>query len=53
MILPLVADRQPCYILYRLDSANAAGDEWSFIAFVPDGSSVCSLVNFARARALR
>ncbi|KAM4670746.1 twinfilin-1 isoform 2-T2 [Amazona ochrocephala] len=37
-VLPLLEDKQPCYILYRLDSRNAQGYEWIFIAWSPDHS---------------
>uniref|UniRef100_A0A7M4FWP0 Twinfilin-1 n=1 Tax=Crocodylus porosus TaxID=8502 RepID=A0A7M4FWP0_CROPO len=37
-VLPLLEDKQPCYILYRLDSQNAQGYEWIFIAWSPDHS---------------
>lgn len=39
-VLPLLEDKQPCYILYRLDSQNAQGYEWVFIAWSPDHSPV-------------
>lgn len=39
-VLPLLEDKQPCYILYRLDSQNAQGYEWMFIAWSPDHSPV-------------
>ncbi|KAF5928600.1 hypothetical protein HPG69_015207 [Diceros bicornis minor] len=37
-VLPLLEDKQPCYILFRLDSQNAQGYEWIFIAWSPDHS---------------
>uniref|UniRef100_A0A8C0ILU0 Twinfilin-1 n=1 Tax=Chelonoidis abingdonii TaxID=106734 RepID=A0A8C0ILU0_CHEAB len=37
-VLPLLEDKQPCYLLYRLDSQNAQGYEWIFIAWSPDHS---------------
>lgn len=45
-VLPLLEDKQPCYILFRLDSQNAQGYEWVFIAWSPDHSHVsnCRLV---------
>ncbi|KAJ6656244.1 hypothetical protein lerEdw1_003972, partial [Lerista edwardsae] len=39
-VLPLLEDKQPCYVLYRLDSQNAQGYEWIFIAWSPDHSPV-------------
>ncbi|KAI5158819.1 Twinfilin-1 [Manis pentadactyla] len=37
-VLPLLEDEQPCYVLFRLDSQNAQGYEWIFIAWSPDHS---------------
>lgn len=39
-LLPLLTPQEPCYILYRLDSRNAQGYEWIFIAWSPDQSPV-------------
>ena len=33
-VLPLLEDKQPCYVLFRLDSQNAQGYEWIFIAWI-------------------
>ncbi|XP_039196652.1 twinfilin-1 isoform X2 [Crotalus tigris] len=43
-ILPLLEERQSCYLLYRLDSHNAQGYEWIFIAWSPDHSPVCNRI---------
>jgi len=40
-LLPLLTPQEPCYILYRLDSQNAQGYEWIFVAWSPDQSPVC------------
>lgn len=40
LLLPLLEDEEPCYILYRLDSQNALGYEWIFISWSPDQSPV-------------
>lgn len=40
LLLPLLEDQEPCYILYRLDSQNALGYEWIFISWSPDQSPV-------------
>uniref|UniRef100_A0A8C2YQW8 Twinfilin-1 n=1 Tax=Chinchilla lanigera TaxID=34839 RepID=A0A8C2YQW8_CHILA len=37
-ILPLLEDKQPFYLLFRLDSQNAHGYQWIFIASSPDHS---------------
>ncbi|XP_044133006.1 twinfilin-1 [Bufo gargarizans] len=50
-ILPLLEDKQPCYILYRLDSQNAQGYEWLFIAWSPDYSHVRQKMLYAATRA--
>ncbi|XP_053572711.1 twinfilin-1 [Bombina bombina] len=50
-ILPLLEDKQPCYILYRLDSQNAQGCEWIFIAWSPDYSHVRQKMLYAATRA--
>lgn len=42
LVLPLLEDEVPCYILYRLDSSNNQGHEWIFMAYTPDKSSVRS-----------
>ncbi|XP_075456233.1 twinfilin-1 [Ascaphus truei] len=50
-ILPLLDDKHPCYILYRLDSQNAQGYEWVFIAWSPDYSHVRQKMLYAATRA--
>lgn len=39
-LLPLLTPEEPCYILYRLDSKNAQGYEWIFLAWSPEQSPV-------------
>ncbi len=43
LVLPLLEDDVPCYILYRLDSTNNQGYEWIFLAWSPDHSIVRKL----------
>ncbi|XP_042360036.1 uncharacterized protein LOC121955996 [Plectropomus leopardus] len=50
-LLPLLTPQQPCYILYRLDSQNAQGYEWIFIAWSPDQSPVRQKMVYAATRA--
>ncbi|XP_044279039.1 twinfilin-1 [Varanus komodoensis] len=50
-VLPLLEDKQPCYILYRLDSQNAQGYEWILIAWSPDHSPVRQKMLYAATRA--
>ena len=40
LVLPLLEDDMPCYILYRLDSTNNQGYEWIFLAWSPDHAPV-------------
>ncbi|XP_067361342.1 twinfilin-1-like isoform X3 [Channa argus] len=50
-LLPLLIAQEPCYILYRLDSQNAQGYEWVFIAWSPDQSPVRQKMMYAATRA--
>eukprot|EP00069_Balaena_mysticetus_P009960 bmy_20418T0 len=50
-VLPLLEDKQPCYVLLRLDSQNAQGYEWIFIAWSPDHSHVRQKMLYAATRA--
>uniref|UniRef100_A0A672JLW2 Twinfilin-1 n=1 Tax=Salarias fasciatus TaxID=181472 RepID=A0A672JLW2_SALFA len=51
MVLPLLDDDVPCYILYRLDSTNNQGFEWIFLAWSPDHSSTRHKMLYAATRA--
>ncbi|XP_014385206.1 PREDICTED: twinfilin-2 [Myotis brandtii] len=48
---PLLDAQQPCYLLYRLDSKNAQGFEWLFLAWSPDNSPVRLKMLYAATRA--
>ncbi|KAG9336057.1 hypothetical protein JZ751_003323 [Albula glossodonta] len=50
-LLPLLDAKEPCYILYRLDSQNAQGYEWIFISWSPDQSPVRQKMLYAATRA--
>uniref|UniRef100_A0A8C6UN88 WD repeat domain 82 n=1 Tax=Neogobius melanostomus TaxID=47308 RepID=A0A8C6UN88_9GOBI len=50
-LLPLLMPLEPCYMLYRLDSKNAQGYEWIFIAWSPDQSPVRQKMMYAATRA--
>uniref|UniRef100_A0A8C4RES9 Twinfilin-1 n=1 Tax=Erpetoichthys calabaricus TaxID=27687 RepID=A0A8C4RES9_ERPCA len=50
-VLPLLEDSQPSYLLYRLDTQNAQGYEWIFIAWSPDNSPVRQKMLYAATRA--
>ncbi|XP_032894173.1 twinfilin-1-like [Amblyraja radiata] len=49
-ILPLLEERQPAYILYRLDTMNVQGFQWLFIAWSPDLSPVRQKMLYAATR---
>uniref|UniRef100_A0A452S4E6 Twinfilin actin binding protein 2 n=1 Tax=Ursus americanus TaxID=9643 RepID=A0A452S4E6_URSAM len=50
-VLPLLDAQEPCYLLYRLDSQNAQGFEWLFLAWSPDNSPVRLKMLYAATRA--
>ncbi|XP_065133450.1 twinfilin-1a [Paramisgurnus dabryanus] len=51
LLLPVLDDDLPCFILYRLDSTNSLGHEWLFIAWSPDHSPVRHKMLYAATRA--
>ncbi|XP_059190357.1 twinfilin-1-like [Centropristis striata] len=51
LLLPLLEDELPCYILYRLDSTNNQGHEWVFLSWSPDRSNVRHKMLYAATRA--
>ncbi|MBN3298385.1 TWF1 protein, partial [Amia calva] len=51
IVLPQLEDDLPSYILYRLDSQNAQGYEWIFLAWSPDRSPVRQKMLYAATRA--
>ncbi|XP_067940589.1 twinfilin-2-like [Watersipora subatra] len=51
MVLPALEEKQPCYILYRLDSMNELGYEWIFLAYSPDFAPVREKMLYAATRA--
>ncbi|CAJ1056273.1 twinfilin-1-like isoform X1 [Xyrichtys novacula] len=51
LVLPLLEDDVPCYVLYRLDSTNNQGYEWIFLAWSPDNASVRNKMLYAATRA--
>lgn len=50
LVLPQLEEKQPCYIMYRLDSKNNQGFEWIFIAWSPDFSPVREKMLYAATR---
>ncbi|XP_024912270.1 twinfilin-1a [Cynoglossus semilaevis] len=51
LVLPLIDEKVPCYILYRLDSTNNQGYEWIFLAWSPDIAVVRDKMLYAATRA--
>lgn len=51
LILSCLEDKQPCYLLYRLDNRNDMGYEWIFISYSPDFSPVRQKMLYAATRA--
>nr|XP_055047612.1 twinfilin-1a [Misgurnus anguillicaudatus] len=51
LLLPVLDEDLPCFILYRLDSTNSLGHEWLFIAWSPDHSPVRHKMLYAATRA--
>lgn len=50
-ILPLLDDKDPCYLFYRLDSQNNQGYEWLFISYSPDFAKPQRKMLFAGTKA--
>ncbi|CAM1314059.1 TWF1 (predicted) [Pycnogonum litorale] len=51
MLLPCVEERQPCYLLYRLDSKHEGSYRWLFISWSPDFSPVREKMLYASTKA--
>ncbi|KAG8232869.1 hypothetical protein J437_LFUL012485, partial [Ladona fulva] len=52
VVLPLVEDDQPCYILYRFDTKSSTGSyDWALISWSPDDSSVRQKMLYASTKA--
>lgn len=50
LVIPQLEEKQPCYIMYRMDSKNNQGYEWLFIAWSPDFSPVREKMLYAATR---
>ncbi|XP_048865134.1 twinfilin-1-like [Brienomyrus brachyistius] len=50
LVLPVLQDDMPAYVLYRLDSTNSQGYEWILLAWSPDQSSVRQKMLYAATR---
>ncbi|XP_046584944.1 twinfilin-2-like [Haliotis rubra] len=53
LILPLLEEKQPCYIFFRTDELGGTGDtyQWIFISWSPDFSPVRQKMLYAGTRA--
>ncbi|KAK6177496.1 hypothetical protein SNE40_015587 [Patella caerulea] len=51
LVLPLLEEKQPCYILYRLDEKITTGYLWIVISWSPDFSPVRQKMLYAATRA--
>ncbi|KAK7102433.1 twinfilin-1-like [Littorina saxatilis] len=51
MVVRLLEDKKPCYILFRYDSKNSMGYEWLFIFWSPDFAQVRDKMLYAATRA--
>lgn len=50
LVVPMLEDKMPCYILVRYDSKNSMGFEWLFIFWSPDFSHVRDKMLYAATR---
>ena len=50
LVLPLLEEKQPCYLLYRLDSQNNLGYQFIFISWSPDFSPIKQKMLFAATK---
>lgn len=51
LIVPLIEENQPCYILYRLDTKNTSGYEWLFVSWSPDTAPIRQKMLYASTKA--
>ncbi|XP_071050134.1 twinfilin [Onthophagus taurus] len=51
MIVPLIEENQPCYILFRLDSKNSSGYEWLLLSWSPDTAPIRQKMLYASTKA--
>ncbi|CAH8633691.1 unnamed protein product [Dicrocoelium dendriticum] len=51
LILPMLDDVRPSYILYKLDTVSQFGHDWVLINWVPEGASVRDKMLYASTRA--
>lgn len=51
MVLPLLEEKVPCYLLYRMDTKDDEGYKWLFISYIPDNSPVREKMLYASTKA--
>lgn len=51
LVLPLLEDAQPCFVLYRLDTQDESGYKWLYISWSPDNSPVREKMLYASTKA--
>ncbi|XP_033114603.1 twinfilin-1-like [Anneissia japonica] len=49
-VLPMLKDKESCYIIFRLDTKNDLGFEWIFILYVPDFCQVRDKMLYASTK---
>ncbi|XP_026482470.1 twinfilin-like [Ctenocephalides felis] len=51
MVMPMIEEDVPCYILFRLDTKNTLGYDWLLISWTPDSASVRFKMLYASTKA--
>ncbi|XP_063598079.1 twinfilin-1-like isoform X1 [Penaeus indicus] len=51
LVVPLLREKQPCYLLYRLDTQAHGGYQWVLISWSPDDSPVREKMLYASTKA--
>ncbi|KAK7073779.1 Twinfilin-1 [Halocaridina rubra] len=51
MVIPFLREKQPCYILYRLDTQAHGGYEWLLVCWSPDDSPIREKMLYASTKA--
>ncbi|XP_067616643.1 twinfilin [Eurosta solidaginis] len=51
LIVPLIEESVPCYILYRLDSKTSLGYAWLLLSWVPDTATIRQKMVYASTKA--
>jgi len=51
VVMQVIEDEEPCYMLFRLDTKNASGFDFVFIAWSPDDAHIRKKMVYASTRA--